>query len=267
MYLTPDLLRDRHLNGMPLTDPKGRPMLDAAVQHIIKSTEAAFQRRYNLRLTPTYVRLGDRPIPGEPGAGERPTLTRDAAPLVPRVFEGSRHASLKLPVGPVRAVYSVGLKLPGQQNVTPFPGEWVVADRKNRVVQLYPGSSLSAVPLAQTGFGLSALYSGRTIPGAWQVAYEAGYSAEDLSGDDADVGHALGTLATIGVLVPGSIDRFTAQGITGLNVGVDGLSQGTQLMQGQGNIKYAALIAALKEEYEAWHKVFDARRGFQMGHA
>lgn len=265
MSLTPAHLRDLYLNGLPLVDPKGRPMSDAALESIIASTVAAFQRRYTLRLSPTLIRLGDVAL--QYTAPDLPVVTKDAPPLTPRAFEPGRHASIKLPIGPVKQVLAVGLRLPGMAAPMMFPDEWIQPDRKNKVVQLYPGARMGPLPMALSGFGLSALNSGQVIPNAWQVAYTAGYTDEDLSGDDADVGRAVGQIATIAALVPGSIDRFMMQGVAGLSVSVDGLSNSTQLLQSAGNIRYAALIAAMQASLEPWEKMFQTRRGLQMAHA
>lgn len=162
---------------------------------------------------------------------------------------------------------AVGLRLPGMGTPMMFPAEWIQPDRKNRVVQLYPGARMGPLPMALSGFGLSALNSGQVIPNAWQVAYTAGYTDEDLSGDDADVGRAVGQIATIAALVPGSIDRFMAQGVAGLSVSVDGLSNSTQLLQSAGNLRYGALIAAMRESLEPWERMFHARKGIQSAHA
>lgn len=267
MTITPAVLQSTYLNGLVLADPKGRPMTDDAIQAHIKSAEAAFRRRYSLCLTPTRVRLGAAPLPGDAPLSEgMPTMQRDAPPYVPRAFHESRHASIRLPIGPVREVHAVGLKLPGQQQVTPFPPDWIQVDHRNRVVQLYPGGN-SLVPTAFTATGMFALTSGRTIPAAWQVSYTAGYTAEELADEYADVAHALGSLAALNVLIPGSVDRFTASGVTGLSASVDGLSQNTQLSQNGNTLKYGALMNALKDDVEAWDRQFRARQGIMVSFA
>ena len=118
LVITAQRLSTEYLNGMPLPDSKGRPMSPEAMEAKIKSTTAAFQRRYNLRLTPTLVRLGEADLPGAPApTPELPLITRDAPEFVPHAWERSRHASIKLPVGPIKRVHAVGLKLPGQAHM------------------------------------------------------------------------------------------------------------------------------------------------------
>lgn len=263
MFLTPAQLQSQYLNGLVLADPKGRPMPDAAIENHIRSAAAAFQRRYSLCLTPTHVRLGRERLKDAEAAADLPLVYRDAPPYMPRAFQESRHGSIRLPLGPVMEVHALALKLPGSAVPVAFSRDWIQVDYKNQVIQVYPGST-GLTPAAFNALGMYSLSSGRTIPNAWQVSYTAGLTDEQLQGEYADVAHALAALAALAVLVPGSIDRFTQAGVTGLSASVDGLSQNTQLSQQGGQLKYASLIAAFQNDVQEWDKRFRARQGVMV---
>jgi len=266
--LTPDQLKSRFLRDMPLIDDKGRPATDELLQSKISAAEAAFQRKWAIRLTPAYVRMGHLPLPSDTDAlyADLPRVVTDARAYEPESFEEDRHVSLRLPLGPLQTVIGVGLKLPGAASPRLWPTDWVQVLNDSRTIQIYPqGATVSAMPFVTAAWGAAALGSGRTIPNAWQVAYVAGYTAEQLAGDHADVLSALGMVAAIGVLVPGSIDRYISEGITGLSASVDGLSNSTQLANAGGQLKYAGLIAAYTDQLKGWEATFQARGRLVVG--
>lgn len=258
MPLSLSLLRETYLRGLTLADEHGRPLPDAALEQKVQSTVAAFQRRYGVRLSPTLVRVGDAELPGLT-LPDLPVYRADAQPWDPRGFEGDRFVSLTLPVGPVRRVLGLYLLLPGARPLA-WGESWIQVQRKARTLQVYPmGQSVNLMPLQATSWGLMALMGGRMIPNAWQVAYEAGYTEEELAGEHADVLHALGMLTAISVLIPGSMDRFAAQGIAGLSASVDGLSNSTQLAGGGQTLRYQPLIQAYKDELQGWERTYGDR--------
>ncbi|MCD0168064.1 hypothetical protein IHN59_00295 [Deinococcus sp. 23YEL01] len=264
--LSLDTLRGTYLRGMQFPDEFGRPMPDSVLDSKAKSTEAAFQRRYGMQLSPTVVRIGDITLPGAPLCPDLPRKFVDSQPFDPRAFEGDRFVSLMLPVGPVKGTPRVFLQLPGSKPIE-WSREWVQVQRRARVLQLYPmGQTVNLMPLQASSLGFMALMGGRTIPNAWQVEYEAGYTEDDLSGSDSDVLNALGMLTAIAVLIPGSMDLFAAKGIAGLSAGVDGLSNSTQLAGGGQSLRYAPLIQAFKDELTSWERMYQHRGvGMRLG--
>ncbi len=258
--LTVQYLKDTYLRGMSLADEHGRPIADVLLEAKVRAVRAAFERRYSVSLSPVTVRMGEAEIPGDPWeTPDAPLLQKDARTYDPRDFEGNRMVSLKLPVGPVKKVLTVCLQLPGGRP-TAWDKTWIQLNRKTRTVQISPlGPQVNMLPFNANALGLMLLSSGSTIPNAWQVAYTAGYTDEDLAGKDADVLDALGMLTAIAVLIPGSIDHFLSAGVSGISASVDGLSNSTQLLQNSGSLKYAPLIAAYTEHLKAWEKTYQER--------
>lgn len=258
--LTLEQLKGTYLRGMTLADEHGRPMPDTLLESKIRVVKAAFERRFGVSLVPVTVRMGEILMPGDPWeTPEYPLVLRDARTHDPRDFEGNRYVSIKLPVGPVRKVLAVCLQLPGGKP-SAWHKDWVQLERKTRTVQLFPlGQNVNLMPFTANTLGIMYLNSGSTIPNAWQIAYTAGYSEDDLLGKDADVLAALGMLTAIAVLIPGSIDQFLASGVSGISASVDGLSNSTQLMQNSGAIKYAALIGAYRDELKGWERTYQER--------
>ncbi len=267
MILTPTDLTRRYLRDVPLTDSKGRPMRDEDVQAFIQTAVRAFERKHGVLLTRRHVRLGTKPLRGAPAPDpDSPVIVKDALDFDPRAFEGNRHAAIRLPLGPVVQVHAVGLQLPGRADPIEFKTDWVQVKARRRTIQIYPGSNVAYTPFAQTGLALYALNSGRTVPNAWQVSYTAGYSADDLNGQDADVKAAIAKMAALEILVPGSIDQHLAAGVSGRSVSVDGLSQSTQLLQNAQRLKFGALIDAYTAELQSWERTYEMRRtGIRMG--
>ena len=264
--LTVELLKDVYLRGLPLADQFGRRISDDLLQIKINAARASFQRKYGVRLEPTLIKMGDIPLSSDAARPDWPTYRTDAQPYDPRAFEGDRFASLSLPIGPVKEVLQVALQLPGAKPVTWQPN-WVQVMRRGRIIQIYPnGANVNLMPMATTSLGIAALSSGHAIPNAWQIVYTAGYSEGDLNGEFSDVLSALGMLAAIGALIPGSLDKFAAQGIAGLSASVDGLSNSTQMAGGGQNLRFAPLIKAYQDELAAWEKTFQDRAiGLRFG--
>ncbi len=267
MTFEPSELKALFLRDLPMVDAKGRPLADAVIAQRIQATVAAFERKHAVSLTRVTVRMGSAELPGvtvPPGA-----RMFDARDYDPRGFEDDRWVSLRLPLGPVRSdadVLAVGLRLPGQSQVSVWSKDWVQVSPQDRLIRIYPqGRFLNFQPLLATSIGLGLLGGTRIIPGAWQVLYVAGYSDADLAGKDADVRNAVGMLAAVNVLVPGSIDQYLAAGVAGLSASVDGLSNSTQLMQNPNALKYAALAAQYADAVAAWEKTFEARKGVLFG--
>lgn len=262
--MTVEQLKETYLRGMPMADQHGRPLPDSVFQIKLNSAIAAFQRKYGVRLTPTLVKVGDVPLEADANPDGLPTFRTDAQPYDPRGFEGDRFVSLSLPIGPVREIKQVALQLPGSRPLTWQPN-WIQLMKRARTLQIYPsGPQVNLMPIVASGFALSALAGGRAIPNAWQIVYVAGYTDEELNTDYADVLSAIGMLAAIAVLIPGSMDRFAALGISGLSASVDGLSNSTQVNSGQ--LRYAPLIQAYKDELTEWEKTYQDRAiGLRFG--
>lgn len=253
-------LKSDFLRDLPLADQFGRPMSDTVLTSKLKAAVAAFQRKYGVRLEPTIVKMGELPLSADKLYPDLPRYHADTRPYDPRSFEGNRFVSLHLPVGPVKEVLSVGLSLPGQLEPLEFGEEWVQVQPRSRVLQIYPkGPMMRLMPLATNGFGLGAMFGGKAIPAAWQIIYKAGYTAEDLQGEYIDVLNALGMIAAIGILIPGSMDKFAARGIAGLSASVDGLSNSTQMAGGGQTLRFGALIDAYRQELQEWEKAFQDR--------
>lgn len=262
--LTAAQVKELFLNQMTPADPYGRPMSDAAMQSLIAAAVATFERKWGLALTPRVVTLGD--VDFVPPA-DLPFEVHDAIPHDPRDFDGERFVWLTLPTGPVQEILHVQLRLPGMTKPVSWPESWVQPNYSGKYIQIYPmGNNIGGPSFGMTGMTLTTLTASRTVPNAWRIAYRAGYTAADLAGKDADVFRAVGSLAALGMLVPGSIDRYLTLGVGGLSASVDGLSNSTQLMQNSGALKYAALIAAMTQALQSWEQVFrDRVRGPVIG--
>lgn len=268
--ITPAELSATYLRDVPLVDDKGRVMPPEVMATHITAAERAFERRHAVSLSRVTVRMGDLPMSGEPfETPDEPRVRFDARPFTPQDFEGDRHASIKLPLGPLREsgdVLAVGLKLPGRPSAYVWGKDWVQPVCEDLTVMIFPqGAIYAPMPFTLTGWSIAALAGGRLIPNAWQVAYRAGYTADDLAptGRHADVRNAVAMLAAIAVLVPGSVDQYVAMGVTGLSASVDGLSNSTQLVAGKDALKYAALVKAYADGVAAWESTYANRKGIR----
>lgn len=271
--------RRLYLHNLALEDQDGVPMSNDDLLSFIRSAAADFQREFGVRLQPTIVRMGTKRLSSEPvtrataPSGTTPEELEALLPLEeydaitydPRSFEGSRHGRVQLPLGPVKEVYGVALDLPGRR-MTELPLEAVQVTRKRKYIQIYWKQGFPYAPVfAMTGIGFMSLDSGRSIPGAWHVAYRCGYTPEDFAGADSDVFEAVLKMAAIRAMTIGSADKNFAVGITGRTVTVDGLSQTTQLAANANQLKYAALIKTFQDDLNDFTKVFAFRKsGIKM---
>jgi hypothetical protein len=267
--LTVDFVRKNFLPDLKLESSLGRPMQDAIILNKIKSVLAAFERKYAVRLSPTAVKMGDNPIEKEIQIGDtlEPGIVADKIER----FSGTDYYAdggkdnrmyiMKLPLAPVRSIKAVGLWLPAMSQAFAFPVDWSHQTKKTFNLRVFPGKS-TAFPNSLTGSFLPLVSSQmRNIPGGWHVSYVAGYTEEELFGQDVDLLEALGKMAACEALVPGSIDRNTELGITNKGVGVDGLSQNVSLVGNANAVKYQGVINAYKEQIADWEKTFFARQG------
>lgn len=268
MILTPSALKNRFLPGVPLTDQYGRPYPDEHIEQVIQSTIATFQRLFAVRLQERIIKLGQDPIKGDPDPTSLglPLEVRDPQDWDPNTFEENRQAFLRLPVGPVKEVYGMALKLPGQMLLYQWPKDWIKTRYRRKVVRIYPGTTMTFTPTAQSGIAIYAITSGRIIPASVHVTFRAGYNQDDLEGDDADVLACVGKMAAIELLTPGSLDRNFVMGVSGLSVSVDGLSNSTNLLQNSQGLKYQNLIMQYTNEIQTWSKMYKKRlSGVKMG--
>ena len=260
--LTPQYVRDNFLRGLPLEGPDGSPLPDSILLSKVQAVRAAFERKYAIRLAPVNIKVGNRPLPGEP----EPQEVYPGIDFHPDGNLDHRHHLLRLPVGPVRQIHVFGLWLPGMDRPALFPQDWAHVNPRSHAVRVYPGKGLTFGLPALAGIYASLVSLGKTVPHAWHFAYRAGYTLEELAGRDYDLVDALGKLVAVEVLVPGSIDAYLAEGVAGRSVSVDGLSQSVQLIQSPNSLKYQPLITQYLNEYREWERTFWARqRGVRLG--
>lgn len=262
--LTGQWVLDNMLPGLPLETSDGAPLSDALIDGRIKSVVASFQRKYGIRLAPTVIKVGTEPLTADPGVGA-PLQISERYRGLDYMNDGNfdnRHHSMKLPIGPVRAILGIGIILPGMSRPADLPIDWISFQPRSNLIRLYPKKTLSFAAVMYTGgWFVNMLGASRTIPESWHVTYEAGYGPDDLTGLDYDILEALGKMVAIELLVPGSLDRFLAEGVGGKTISADGLSQSIQLLQHAGGLKFANVILRLTEELAEWERMFWARRG------
>ncbi|WP_287417717.1 hypothetical protein [Oceanithermus sp.] len=261
--LTPSYIRDRYLPGLPLLDSQGRPLPDETITQRVKAVVRTFERKYGIRLEPKTIKLGTYPFDDEdaftvderfPGVDWHSDQNKD-----------HRHFIMRLPVGPIVEIHRVGLWMPGMPRPAVFPSDWVYPER-SATVRIYVGKTLTYAIPQLSGIMMNLIGLNRPIPGGWHFLYRAGYTEEDLQGQDYDLLDALGKATALEVLTPGSLDKHFADGVTARNVSVDGLSQSLSLTNTPNSLKYQALIARYSEELATWEQTFWARKsGVRFG--
>lgn len=260
--LTPEYVRQAYLRGLPMEGPDGIPLPDGVIASRIRAVRAWFERKYGVRLEPRVIKVGSRPLPGEP----EPDEVFPGVDYHPDGNLDGRHHMLRLPVGPIRRILAFGLWLPGMDRPALFPPDWAHYSPRSATVRVYPGKGLTFGVPALAGVYASLVSLGKPVPHAWHFSYEAGYTLEDLQGRDYDIVDALGKAVAVEVLVPGSVDADLAEGVASRSVSVDGLSQSIQLMQGPNALKYQPLINQYLQDLREWEKTFWARRrGVHLG--
>jgi len=260
--LTPDYIRQNYLRGLPLPGPDGSPLPDDLIRSRVKAVARAFERKYGVRLEPKLIKVGSYPLEDEP----TPDETFPGVDFHPDGNLDHRHHILRLPVGPIREVYAFGLWLPGLSRPAKFPNDWCHYSPRSKTVRVYPGKSLVFAVPTLSGILANLVSLGKPVPGAWHFSYRAGYTLEDLQGQDYDVVDALAKLVAVEVLVPGSVDVHLAEGVSQRSISADGLSQSITLMQNPNALKYQNLINQYLKDYGDWERTFWARvRGVRMG--
>lgn len=260
--LTPSYVRENYLRGLPLEGPDGSPLPDGVIAQRIRGVVAWFERKYGVRLSPTQIKVGRLPLPGEP----EPEEVYPGIDFHPDGNLDHRHHLLRLPVGPIRRIHAFGLWLPGMDRPALFPLDWAHYAPRSHTVRVYPGRGLTFGIPALAGVYASLVSLGKPVPHAWHFSYEAGYALEDLQGRDYDILDNLAKLVAVEVLVPGSVDADLAEGVSSRSVSVDGLSQSVQLLQNPNALKYQALINQYLQDFREWEKTFWARqKGVRLG--
>jgi hypothetical protein len=261
--LTAQWVLDNMLPGLPLVSSQGVPLSAGVINGRIKGTVRGFERKYGVRLSPTTIKVGTDRLERDPPAAEPDPIHERYRGLDyhPDGNLDNRHHVMHLPVGPIRSIIGVGLRLPGMFLPATLPVDWISYQPRSNTIRLYPQKSLSFAVVYTGGYFLNIHAANKPIPEAWHITYEAGYGDSDLGGRDYDILEALGKMVAIEVLVPGSLDTYLAQGISGKSISADGLSQSIQLLHHPNGLKYSNVIARLTEEIAAWESTFWARRG------
>lgn len=255
--ITPAYLRQYYLPGLDILDPTGAPMSDEVMQLHIDSALALFQRKYAVRLKQTVIKVGRYDLPGEVLPADESFAGIDYRPWANLDYQ---YHQMTLPVGPIKQIHSVGLWLPGMAQAAKWPDDWAWDVPAPATLRIYPGRSVTFAPTFMTGVFVALVNTARPVPHAWHVSYTAGYTDEQLKTTETDVLTAVSKLAAIKVLVPGSIDRNFAAGVTSRAATADGLSQSVQYVNSPNAIKFSNLIQQLEKDLEAWEKTFWARQ-------
>lgn len=261
--LTPQFVKDNYLVGIPLETPGGKPFTQEFMENRIKAVRYAFERKYGVRFEPTVIKMGSYGLQGDPAHIDERLVGND---LHPDDIKDHKSHSMLLPVGPIKGFLGLGLWLPGLQNAATFDMDWIhpnPPDPRTRRIRISPGRSITSVLTLQGLMGMLLPMSGggRPIAGAWHITYTAGYTEQDLLGQDFDVLDALGKLAAIALLTKGSVDQNMIAGITNKSLSADGLSQSVGLAGNAENLKYGAIIKQLAGEFAEWEKAYWARSG------
>jgi hypothetical protein len=220
--VTPQQLKDTLLAGFPLTDPKGRPFPDAALQASITEAEAHFKKRHGVLLTRHLVRMGETTTPNDDGLPEVMAPSPDA---FQNDFVDSRYALKHLPYGPVKSrddILSVKIMYgPANFEVLDFRPNWYALDTNRYTLRLFP-SGYSDVSISILAYKVFSSLN-RTIPNAYRITYKAGY--EDVEAEDPELAGMILRRAAINVLPQLALFSEGGSQYSSVSVSVDGLSQ------------------------------------------
>jgi len=260
--LPPSYIRDNYLRGLPMEGPDGSPLPDSLIASRTQAVARWFERKYGIRLGLVNVKVGQYPLEGEP----TPDETYPGIDFHPDGNLEHRFHILRLPVGPVKRIHAFGLWLPGMSRPALFPPDWAHVNPRSHTVRVYPGKGLTFAVPTLAGIMANLVSLGKPVPHAWHFSYQAGYTLEELQGQDYDVVDALAKLVAVEVLVAGSIDEDLREGVASRSVSVDGLSQSVQLLQNPNALKYQPLINQYLQDVKEWEKTFWARqKGVRLG--
>lgn len=253
--LTPAYLKENFLQGIPLEDKQGKPLGDGILSRALDIAEDELHTRYGLLWQPTTVVLG--PVPTDKYTPLPKVITGHGPDYEPHAWQGNTWSILQLPYYPiVRLDYlGLGLGAGAPKEVMSFPAEWHQLDKQHGVLRLFPawrGTTQAGI----TSFMLGVLNSGRVIPQAFRVAYQAGYS--NVLSERPWLAWMLGASATVRLLPTLALLRGGL--ISSQSVSVDGLSQSVSLpVSGQTHM-YSPYQSSLEAQIKESGKLFFRRR-------
>lgn len=250
------------LPGLTFEDKNGRPLSANTMTSRINAVVSQFETKTGIRFQPTRVKQGKLAFPNEVFDEQFDGIDYNWDETLPDQF-----SSMYLQVKPILEIQAIGIRVIGSSNLRIIPNDWGHPDKNLGHLRIAPGETLTLPPYQSSTSHSPFLRYDQTVPHGWHFLYTAGYTASELE-EHPWIGLGMAKLVALEILTPGSIDKFFAKGLSGVNISADGLSQGTSLMQNPNALKYAALAAQLEKETAQF--VADIRKrhgGVVMGFA
>jgi len=226
LHLSPEELKTLYLFGADLTDDDGNPFPRRIYEHYLAAATDWLAKKLDIDLSPT-----------EHVSEVQDHYARDYG----------RWGYFQLDRYPVIKLRKVLFKYPSMTDGVEISLDWTVLTEggASGVVQIVPGQGNIADVLLIPG-SLMPIWSGRTgrVPGVWRFDYRSGFEIGALP---ADLKHAIGMMASIGVLnIAG--DLVAGAGIATKSVSLPGLSQSIGTTSSATNSGYGARIIEYQKE-------------------
>ena len=195
------------LQGIPLLNPDGSAVPAAVID---MHTVAAIQ---------TLETMLDITIQTRAGIVERHDYRMD---------QWKQWSYLRLRRKPITSVTSWKVKY-GDDTVFEFPAAWIRIDANWGILRLFPGmGSFASPPVLDQAYTLAPiLMSARNAPHLFEVIYSAGLDGSIT----ADLAQVIGMMSASHLLTQ-LRDTLLGPGMTGLSIGLDGLSQSISTQAG-----------------------------------
>lgn len=236
--ITVDEVKQNYLFGLDTTNDQAQEMPDELYQYYIDAAVDWLEHRLDISLR-TLTIVEERHDYYREDYGEYMWLETDHYPVI--------------------QVNSVKLVLPSApDSVQEFDIDWVQVDRESGQVQITPGISPAGTLLIGSGNWFPHFrWANRRIPGAFRVAYKAGFGPPDPNAAGVPnprldslpfvLKEIVGKLSSFGPLnIMG--DLLGGAGIASQSIGIDGLSQSFNTTSSATNAGYGARLVQYNKE-------------------
>lgn len=258
--LSPEAIRDSELYPI-LLKVKGQdePLSEAVIADKLRAAEDFYEHALQ-------IFFGERRVASDPLGRGLAVSEYDAeipAFNFPTDFTWNY---TELPYRPIRAITRAFFAFPGTPVVPMFtiPNDWIRLDRRFGKFQLVPTGAIGPIDASRiSGYILSRLGGGRSVPQCVYVDYTAGITHQDLRRHNTDLLEAVRIRAALFVL--GIASAIRTQGIGSQSLSQDGQSRSQSFQSGkfgpygptieQWTLREAEIVAAWKS----------SERGIVMG--
>lgn len=244
--------------GIRLFDQSGVKIPDEEIQLEIDSATRWFEQRIGVRFYckdefPNGIRFKT------PEAGDVEGVDYDeeidAQDFDINFFTEARYMHMTMDYGPILGVDRITLAYPHRVVSFEIPADWIVKRGQEKTIQIVPGVGGFGPGYVITPAALPGTLTLGSVPQSVSITYRGGLEKDKVRAKYPQIIEIINKQAAVEIL--NAAQNLTDPGVSGRNVSIDGVSQGTQLTQSAVYGLYSASIDRYDKSVKQGIKDFD----------